>query len=153
MQVRAELERMVYNFALVGKIENDAATKIAAFIGITIGGDDEPRCRIIPFPSSVNIERPAAAEIPQPLDEEEDERLPYQEWYENFKDSGLGDYGRVSVKILRTLYRLGINSLEELAKTPLYKIKRRHYVGEQSLDIIRAVLERNGFTAKESAAL
>ena len=48
------------------------------------------------------------------------------------------------MKILRTLYRLRINSLEELAETPPHKIRTRHYVGDQSLEIIRSVLEKNG---------
>ena len=30
---RAELERMVYNYALLGMIENDTATKIVSYIG------------------------------------------------------------------------------------------------------------------------
>jgi len=40
IQVKADLERMVYNYALLGKIENDTATEIVSFIDAAIGGGD-----------------------------------------------------------------------------------------------------------------
>ena len=52
IQVRADLERMVYNYALLGKIDNEAADKIVTFIRLVIGNDDLPKQRgkIIAFP-------------------------------------------------------------------------------------------------------
>jgi hypothetical protein len=55
IQVRADLERMVYNYALLGKIDNDTADKIVSFIRLTIGGGDlpEPCGKVIDFPVQI----------------------------------------------------------------------------------------------------
>lgn len=147
LQVRADLERMVYNYALLGKIENDTAAKIAAFIGHTIGGGNPPEIRgkIITFPVPAGAAQPAAATIAPPPPDEKEQRPPFSEWVSNFEGAGFDEYGRAGKKILLTLYERGINSLEELASTPPDAIRRRHYIGDGSLEMIRAVLEKNGF--------
>jgi hypothetical protein len=151
MKVRADLERMVYNYALLGKIENDTADKIVSFIGLTIGGGDltEPRCRIIAFPSPVTrqpepVERRSTSE----LDESERRVRMKAAWRENFE--GI-DFGANHSRILDALYDLRINSLGELAETPPDKIKEFHGIGEKSLAVIRSVIEKNGFTAWDIA--
>jgi DNA uptake protein ComE-like DNA-binding protein len=55
--------------------------------------------------------------------------------------------------ILRAFYTLKINSLEELAKTPLDKIKKYKGIGEKSIEIIQSLLEKNGFTPTNRAVL
>jgi len=146
MQVRADLERMVYNYALMGIIENEAATKIVSFIGLTIGGNmPEPRGRIIAFPVPQNAVIPST-----PLEDEKEKFTPFPKWYENFKDSGFDDYKIVGRKILRALWDNGINSLEELAKTPVSKYSGRGW-GNRMFEIINEVLEKNGYAPKEKA--
>ena len=52
LQARAELERMVYKYALLGIIDNGVATGIVSYIGNMIGGGEPPRREnnIIYFP-------------------------------------------------------------------------------------------------------
>jgi hypothetical protein len=149
IQVRVDLERMVYNYALLGKIENDDATKIVSFIGLTIGGGDQPevRGRIIAFPTPAGMKPPDTAKYPQPNnDEEEDDDWPsYEEWRIAFKGVGFEEHGRMGEKILLSLYDYRIESLEELAETNPEQVRRRHYIGDQSLEAMRTVLEKNGF--------
>ena len=154
MQVRADLERMIYNYALTGQIENDTADKIVSFIGLTIGGNDLPetQSRIIVFPAPPNTVAPDSVKIPQLLDEKEDddEQPPYSEWLANFKDTGLGNYGRCSINIFKALYHLGINSLEELAKMPPQRFCDCRIFGLKSYLAIREVLHRHGFITGEN---
>jgi hypothetical protein len=57
IQIRAELERMVYNYALLGRLENDTATKIVSYIGNMIEGEEPPgpEGRIIYFPAPAGM--------------------------------------------------------------------------------------------------
>ena len=43
IQARADLERMVHNYALLGKIDNETADKIVTFIRLVIGNEDVPK--------------------------------------------------------------------------------------------------------------
>jgi hypothetical protein len=149
MQVRTELERMVYNFALLGKIENDTATELVSLIGVTIGGDESPELRgkIIVFPS------PSPVPGKQPKPSNDDKQLSWSVWYENFRDIEINGTSHRQLMILRAFYTLKINSLEELAKTPLDKIKKCNGIGEKSLAIILSILEKNGFIPTNRAAL
>jgi hypothetical protein len=60
MQVRADLERMVYNYCLMDKIKTSEADQIIAFLDGIIGPIPKPqaaqRGKIIPFPN-VEIEK------------------------------------------------------------------------------------------------
>ena len=139
LQVRADLERMVYNYALLGKIDNITADKIVSFIDLTIGGGDmaEPRGKIIAFPIPEAKQKNAGEDsTPKKPD--------FTDWRKNFDDSGFEDYKFVGAKILWALYDLRINSLEELANTPPSKIMRCRNVGKKAIAIIKAVLEKNG---------
>jgi hypothetical protein len=146
MQVRADLERMVYNYALLGKIENDTADKIVSFIGLTIGGGNmpEPCGRIIVFPS------PMAGKQPEISDDNE-QPSSWSVWHKNFEGIRFCGHHYRQLMILKALYTLRINSLEDLAKTPPDKIRKCHGIGEKSLEIIQSVLEKNGFTAWDIA--
>jgi hypothetical protein len=66
----------------------------------------------------------------------------YDEHCESF--SGV-DFGGIQKRILWALYNLRIHSLEELAKTPVSKLKLRYRIGCKSLEIIHAALESRGF--------
>jgi len=146
IQARAELERMVYNFAIMGMIGNDAATKIVSFIGDTIGGGDLPEVRgkIIAFPAVARADTLA----PSNDDEGKKDLPPFSEWLNNFNGSGFEDYSSVGRKILHALYRDGINSLEELSGTHPDKLWRRGW-GNRMYEIIQIILEKNGFSPCE----
>jgi hypothetical protein len=149
IQARADLERMVYNYALLGRIGNDAASKIVSFIGYTIGGGDlpEPQGRVIAFPAAAMI---GHAGIPAPPDDSggEEESPPFPVWLNNFRGAGFEEYNSVGRKILHAMYRDGINSLEELAGTHPDKLRRRGW-GYRMFEIIQTVLEKNGFAPCE----
>jgi hypothetical protein len=49
-------------------------------------------------------------------------------------------------RILWALHYLRIHSLEELAKTPVSKLRLRYRIGRKSLEIIHAALESRGYT-------
>jgi len=56
IKVRADLERMIYNYVLLGKIENETAVRIVSFIDEAIGGGNlqETNGIIIDFPQTNN---------------------------------------------------------------------------------------------------
>jgi hypothetical protein len=153
IQVRADLERMVYNYALLGKIENDTADKIVSFIDLTIGGGDlpEPCGKVIAFPVPATGEQPEPAEKEPYSESFDDERKLWTEWCKNFKGIEFGDTQYRRLTILRALYALKINSIGELAKTPMDKIKKQRGIGKKSLAIIRSVIEKNNSAAKGKA--
>jgi hypothetical protein len=140
IRIREDLGRMVRNYFLREEITADQYARICVYIDTIIGSGTFPKPEqgrgrsVIPFPTSYT--GPAAREDSAP----KEQFPPYFEWCENFKGTG---FGRM---ILRTLYYLHINSLEELSKTPLKKIRECRNIGDKSLAIIQAVLEKNGFT-------
>jgi hypothetical protein len=68
---------------------------------------------------------------------------PFAEHCEAFKGV---DFGGIQERILWALYYLRIHSLEELAKTPVSKLKLRYRIERKSLEIIHATLESRGYT-------
>ena len=147
IRVRQDLKRMVINYYLRGEITEDQSTCICDYIDSSIGGGFLPKetgRTVIPFPVSAEI-NPTVTGTPALKHAPEEPR--FSEWYENFKDSGFRDYKYTGRRILWVLYDLRINSLEELANTPLKKIGNRRDIGAKSIEIIRTVLEKNGFTA------
>ncbi|MDR0496627.1 MAG: hypothetical protein LBH42_03330, partial [Treponema sp.] len=80
MQVRADLERMVINYFLLGEITEDQSADICNFIDNTIGGSyfPEPGERqkgaIIPFPTSYTGQQNKNETWMEKLDREEQEK-------------------------------------------------------------------------------
>jgi hypothetical protein len=66
----------------------------------------------------------------------------YDEHCESF--SGV-DFGGNHARILGAFYYLRIHSLEELAGTPVSKLKLHYRIGRKSLEIIHAALKSRGF--------
>jgi hypothetical protein len=91
---------------------------------------------IIYFPGAWQEEPPEPSKAP------EEPPLPqFDEHCEGFK---VVDFGSIHDRILWALYYLRIHSLEELAKTPVSKLKLRYRIGRKSLECILAVLESRG---------
>jgi hypothetical protein len=145
LQARAELERMVYNYALLGIIDNGIATGIVSFIRNMVGGGERPGLEnnIIYFPAPAGMQAPAPAEHPAP---EADPMPPFSEYRETFRKLGI-TAPKNRGTIYYSLYALRIRSLEELAETPPGKIRRRG-IGPKTYETIRNVLESNGITSE-----
>jgi hypothetical protein len=98
---------------------------------------------IIYFPSPAGMQAPVPAERSAP---EADPMLPFSEYREAFRKLGItGPNNRG--QIYYSLYDLRIRSLEELAETPPYKIRRRG-IGQKTFEIIRTVLASNGIAGE-----
>ena len=140
IQARAELERMVYNYALLGVIDNGAANGIVSYIEIMIGCEEPPRREnnIIYFPAPAPAEHPAPEADPMP---------PYSEYCDTLRKYGFDNFKYLHQRMFDTLYDLRIRSLEELAKTPPEKIRQRG-IGQKTYEIIRSVLESNGIASE-----
>jgi hypothetical protein len=146
LQARAELERMVYNYALLGIIDNGVATGIASFIGNMIGSGEPPRREnnIIYFPT------PAGTQAPNPAKHfalYEEPRLSFAEHCEAFKGMDFGG-NPTRGRILWALYHNRIHSLEELAGTPATKLLDYRGVGQKTLERIRAALASKGIVSE-----
>jgi hypothetical protein len=92
---------------------------------------------IIYFPGAWEEEAPESPKAP------EQQKLPFSEHCEGFKNVTFGNF---KYRILFALYHCRIHSLEGLAKIPpggLLKIRR---IGRKSLELIQAALESRGFT-------
>jgi hypothetical protein len=146
IQSRANLERMVYNYALLGKIENDTATKIVSFIGNMIGGGEPPRreSNIIYFPAPAGMQAPDPAEHSAPYEEP---RLSFAEHCEAFRSVDFGG-NPTGGRILWALYRNRIHSIEELARTPATNLLDCRRIGQKTLGRIRAALESKGISSE-----
>jgi hypothetical protein len=94
---------------------------------------------IIYFPGAWQGEPP---ELPKAS--EEPPLPPFDEHCEGF--SGV-DFGGIRARILWALYYLRIHSMEELARTPVSKLKFRNRIGRKSLERILVALESRGYTS------
>jgi len=56
IKIRADIERLIYNYVLMGKIENETAVRIVSFIDEAIGGGNlqGTKGKIIDFPKKNN---------------------------------------------------------------------------------------------------
>jgi hypothetical protein len=138
IQVRAELERMVYNYALLGIIENDTATGIVSYIGNMIGGGKPPERKnnIIYFPTPAGMQAPDPAKHPAPYEEP---KLSFAEHCEAFKGVDFGG-NPTGGRILWALYRYRIHSIKELARTPAAKLLDCRRIRPKSVERIRSAL-------------
>ena len=146
IKIKAVLERIVYNYALLGIIENDTATKIVSYIGNVIGGGEPPEREnnIIYFPAPAGMPAPDYADPPAPYEEP---KLSFAEHREAFKGVDFGG-NPAGGQILWALYRYRIHSIEELARTPAAKLLNCRRLGPKSVERIRAALRRNGIVSE-----
>jgi hypothetical protein len=138
MQVRADLERMVYNYCLMDRIKNSEADQIIRCLDGIIGPMPEPQTvgKIIPFPKmEIGEQKPSkpAGETPWELCKKISEEL------------GLGNIRYLRLKILTAISSAGIKSVEELARYPLEKLARSRGVGERAVSAIREALKAKGY--------
>jgi hypothetical protein len=143
IQVRQDLERMVINYFLLGKISKEQSDKIADYVDSVIGGGYLPEPtrgeKIICFPGVMLEERPQ-----EPPKAPEQPKLSLDEHRKGFEGVQFGAY--YHTRIMWTLYNLHIRSLEELAKTPVNTLLRQRNMGQKTIEHIRTVLENRGFT-------
>jgi hypothetical protein len=150
IQVRQDLERMVINYFLMGKISEEQSRSITSHLNVVIGDGrfpkPEAKGNIIYFPGAWQekpSEPPKAPEIRRKIPNDPVSLPPFEAHCEGFKGV---DFGSAHARILWALYYLRIHSLEELAGTPASKLKLRHRIGRKSLELIQAALESRGFT-------
>jgi hypothetical protein len=146
IQARAELERMVYNYALLGIIDNGVATGIVSFIGNMIRGGEPPRreSNIIYFPAPAEMQAPDPAEHPASYEEP---RLSFAAHCEAFEGVDFGG-NPTGGRILWALYHNRIHSIEELARTPATNLLDCRRIGQKTLGRIRAALESKGISSE-----
>jgi hypothetical protein len=143
IQVRQDLERMVINYSLMGKISKEQANKIADYVDTVIGGaclpEPDPEEKIIYFPGTWQGEKPR-----EPPKAPAKRVWSFEDHCEAFEGVQFGAY--YHTRIMWTLYDLHIHSLEELAKTPVNTLLRQRNMGHKTIEHIRTVLENRGFT-------
>ena len=148
IHVRRDIERMVINYFLMGKISKEQSNRIINYVDDVIGGGcfpkPEQRGKIIHFPAPAGTRAPDHAERPAT---EADPMPPYPEYCDTFRKYGFDNFKYFHHRIFATLYDLRIRSLEELAKTPPEKIRRRG-IGPKTYEIIRSVLKSNGIASE-----
>jgi hypothetical protein len=134
-QVCQDLERMVVNYFLMGKLSLEQSNSITSYLNATIGGGrfpkPEARGNIIYFPGAWQEEPP------------EQRKLSFSEHREGFKDVTFGSY--YHTRIMWMLYDLDIRSLEDLVRTPVNELLKHRNIGRKTIECIRATLERRGF--------
>jgi hypothetical protein len=137
---------MVYNYALLGIIENGVATGIASFIGNMIRGGEPPRREgnIIYFPVPAGTQASEPSEHPAPYEEP---RLSFAAHCEAFEGVDFGG-NPTGGRILWALYHNRIHSIEELARTPAIKLLDFRRIGQKTLGRIRAALESKGIVSE-----
>jgi hypothetical protein len=145
IRVRQDLERMVINYFLMGKISEEQSNRIANYVDDVIGGGCFPEPvregKIIAFPG-VYKGTPPEPKTPR----EPEPEMSYGDCCEAFKDFKAGKARYLGMRIILAFCSLHIHSLEELAKTPVNKLLRIRGIGRKSIECIRADLESRGFT-------
>jgi DNA-directed RNA polymerase alpha subunit len=139
MQVRADLERMVYNYCLMDKIKTSEADQIIACLDGIIGPMPKPqaaqRGKIIPFPKVEREQEPS-----KPAKE-----TSWELCLKILEELGLSNIKYLSFRILTAISRTGIKSVEELAEYPLEILARSRGIGEKAVSAIREALKAKGY--------
>ncbi|MDR2178512.1 MAG: hypothetical protein LBP20_10820 [Treponema sp.] len=142
IQVRLDLERMVNNYFITGKLSPEEACCITSYLNGVIGGGQFPKPEakgnIIYFPGAWQGSKPQ-----EPPKTPEQRNLSVDAPREWFKDVTLGNY--YHTRIMWALYDLDIRSLEDLARTPINELLKHRNIGRKTIEYIRAVLESRGF--------
>ena len=141
IQVRLDLERMVINYFLVGKISKEQSDRIASYIDDVIGGGFFPKpapgVKVIPFPKCR-------------AEPETDSRR-----YTIPSNPHLRDYlnkeGIVfSPSLTWALNELGAYNLETIASISVKKLELCKGVGKKAIARLRAFLQSKGLDMKET---
>jgi DNA-directed RNA polymerase alpha subunit len=139
MQVRADLERMVYNYRLMNRIETYEADQIISCLGRVIGSMPEPQAarlgKIIPFPK---------VEIGEQEPSKPDREDPWELGKRISEELGLWNIKYLGWRVLTAIRYAGVKSVEELARYPLEKLKKNRGVGEKAVNAIIEALRAKG---------
>jgi hypothetical protein len=143
MSVRADLERMVLNYLLMGRIENREADQIISCLDRAIGyapAPEEPRRgKVIPFPKAATGEGREHKKPPEP------EETPWEQCQKISDELGLRDIKYLGSRILNAISKSGVKSVEELAELPLVELSKRRGIGEKAVSVIREALKSKGY--------
>jgi hypothetical protein len=140
LQVRADLERMVYNYRLMDRIKASEADQIISCLDRVIGSMPEPQAagpsKIIPFPKMETGEQ-------EPSKPERED--PWELSRKISEELGLSNIKYLSWRILTTIKYAGVKSVEELAGYPLKKLKKNRGTGEKAVNAIMEALRVKGY--------
>jgi hypothetical protein len=138
MQVRADLERMVYNYCLMDRIKTSEADQIISCLDRIIGPMPESQAagKIIPFPKM---------EIGEQKPSKPDRETPWELCKKISGELGLMNIKYLGWRILTAIRYAGIKSVEELSRYPLEKLARSRGVGEKAVSAIREALKAKGY--------
>jgi hypothetical protein len=138
MQVRADLERMVYNYCLMDRIKTSEADQIISCLDRVIGPMPEPQAvgKIIPFPKMETGEQKPS---------KPNEETSWDLCRKISEELGLRNIKYLGWRIIIAISRAGIKSVEELAKYPLEKLAKSRGVGERAVNAIREALKAKGY--------
>jgi integration host factor subunit beta len=92
---------------------------------------------IICFPGAWREETPDPPKAP--------EKPPLPSFEDHCEGFSGADFGGIHHRILWALYYLRVHSLDDLAKTPVSKLRLRNRIGRKSLERILAALESRGY--------
>jgi hypothetical protein len=151
-RVRVDLERMVYNYCLIGRIETNEADQIISCLNRVFFYAPTPqaaqRGKIIPFPKAGTGEREQEHREPsKPAGE-----TPREQCLKISGELGLRNIRYLNHRILTAISRAGIKSVEELAGYPLEKLARYPGVGEKAVSAIREALKTKGYEQPDANA-
>jgi hypothetical protein len=137
MQVRADLERMVYNYCLMDRIKTSEADQIISCLDRIIGPMPKPQAagKIILFPK---MER--EQESSKPAGE-----TPWELCRKISEELGLRNIRYLNYRVLDAIRYAGIRSVEELARYPLEKLAKYRGVGAKAVNVIREALKAKGY--------
>jgi hypothetical protein len=140
---------MVYNYCLIGKINNFEAGRIVAFIDSEIGGGEFANhiqtsngCKVYIFPVKRRGQDTPVYQAPNRQDKPEPPRT---DLWDCFKEHGI----RLRPGIAYILKDLGAYDLESIAALSASEIAKYRNVGEKSIADLRAVLQSKGLDLKE----
>lgn len=146
IQVRQDLERMVINYFLMGKISKEQSDRIASYIDDVIGGgffpEPAPGVKVISFPKrrAEPDSRRYTLEKAEPL---------------NSRVSALRDYLSkegiaLTSSLTWALHELGAYNLETIASISVKKLELCKGVGKKAIARLRAFLQSKGLDMKET---
>jgi hypothetical protein len=135
IQVRQDLERMVTNYFLMGKISREQSDMITHYVDDVIGGGCFPKLiregKIITFPGIYET-------IPSKTPEESNPPRPHIRDY--LAEQGVHFRGN----IVWALYYLGAYNLETIAALSVKELSKVRWIGKKAIADIRAFLQSKG---------